>query len=346
MQSSTLQFANNYEIVLKALQFTSEEIKNDNDNDKVLDDVKRNILALKNAPDNKKIALAAVKQNGKSLKYASKRLKEDIKIVSAAVSKCGLSLKYASKELQNNREIVLAAVSKYGLSLKYASKELQNNRKIVLAAVKINGLALEYVSKQLKNDKDIVFESVKQNGLALQYVNGELNNDIDIVSEAINSFGFALEYASNELQNNKEIVLAAVKKYSLALIFASPELKKDKEFLIECYKVNKNIIRCNIEFISSLNKIENNIFYNIEHFLNEHDDILHLIKNKNFYKYLLDNNKYEIIYKNEELHEYIKINYNILILSLNDLDPDNIYNKDKLKLEYKEKFKSFDLIFF
>ena len=148
-----------------------------------------------------------------------------------------------------------------------------------------------------------------------------------------------------DLKNNKVFVLKALECSYFALNYASEELKNDKIFLIECYKVNKNIIRCDIEIFSFLDKIENNIFD--DNFINKNYDILHLVENKiDLCQYLLDNNKYEIIYKNKELHEYIKINYNILILSLNDLDPDNIYNKDKLKLEYKEKFKSFDLIFF
>ena len=57
-------------------------------------------------------------------------------IVLAAVKQNGLSLLYASKELQNDREIVLAAVNQNSCALKHASKELQNDREIVLTAVR------------------------------------------------------------------------------------------------------------------------------------------------------------------------------------------------------------------
>jgi hypothetical protein len=179
----------------------------------------------------------------------------------------------------------------------------------------------------------------------------------------------SLQYASEQLKNYYKIIFKAVKNNIFALRFASEELQYNKIFLIDCYKnINKKIKKFH-SFLKYFDNIENNIFHNIEHFLNEHNDILHLIENKNFYKYLLDNNeyeiiyknkelheyiisylldnnKYEIIYKNEELHEYIKINKQILILSFNDLDPDNIYDKDELKLEYQERFKNFTLIFF
>ena len=61
-----------------------------------------------------------------------------------------------------------------------------------------------------------------------------------------------------------------------------------------------------------------------DEFLNIHYDILHLIKNKEkIYDYLLYNKKYEIIYKNKNIYEYIKINY---------LDSCNIYNKNELNI--------------
>ena len=68
---------------------------------------------LKKFPNNREIALAAVKQNG----YA---------------------LRYASKTFQNYQEIVLAAVKQNGLALRYASETFQKDQAVVLEAVKQN----------------------------------------------------------------------------------------------------------------------------------------------------------------------------------------------------------------
>ena len=50
-------------------------------------------------------ALAAVKQNGLALEYASDELKCDREIVLAAVKQTSHALEYASEELKNDPEI-------------------------------------------------------------------------------------------------------------------------------------------------------------------------------------------------------------------------------------------------
>jgi len=70
------------------------------------------------------------------------------------------------------------------------------------------------------------------------------------------------------------------------------------------------------------------------------------MKNKeNLYNYLIENEMYNIIYQNEELHENIKIKHNILILSLNDINIDNLYDNEEIKLEYIKKFQNYNVIF-
>ena len=143
-------------------------------------------------------------------------------------------------------------------------------------------------------------------------------------------------YVSEELKKDKKVVLAAVKQISDALYFASEELYKNKEFLIECYRINKSITSHN-NFIEEFDKLENNEYNNI--FIKENIDILHLVENKDqLYEYLFENKEYDIIHKNEDMLEYIKNIKNIVVLSLNEIDPENEYDKDKLKEEYTNKF--------
>jgi hypothetical protein len=70
-------------------------------------------------------------------------------VVLEAVRENGRSLEYASKELRNNKEVVLEAVKQDGNSLYYASEELRNNKEVVLEAVRENGNSLLYASKKL-----------------------------------------------------------------------------------------------------------------------------------------------------------------------------------------------------
>ena len=75
--------------------------------------------------------------------------------VLAAVKQYGWALEFASETRKNDRDIVLAAVTQTGWALAYASETLTNDRDFVLAAVTQNGMALEYASETLKNDRTL-----------------------------------------------------------------------------------------------------------------------------------------------------------------------------------------------
>ncbi len=53
----------------------------------------------------KDMVLAAVKQNGEALRYASTELQGDKEVVLAAVAQDGDAFEYASKELQEDEEV-------------------------------------------------------------------------------------------------------------------------------------------------------------------------------------------------------------------------------------------------
>jgi len=60
----------------------------------------------------KEVVLAAVKENGYALLYASEGMKNDKEVVLAAVKQNGNALQYASEGMKNVKEVVLAAVNK------------------------------------------------------------------------------------------------------------------------------------------------------------------------------------------------------------------------------------------
>ena len=81
------------------------------------------------------------------------KLKKDREIVLAAVKNGGHALNYASDELKNDREIVLAAVTNNDdysdeghMALEFASDQLKKrSRDSVLAAVENNGYSLHHM---------------------------------------------------------------------------------------------------------------------------------------------------------------------------------------------------------
>ena len=139
------------------------------------------------------------------------------------MEKDGLSLKYASKRLRNDRDVVITAINENPLALEYASNNLKNDKIIIWNVVESNGLLLHLASEELRNDKDIVLPAVKQNGLALKYASKIFNKsslkgyyhdlqfDMDIVIEAVKNNGHSLIYVPDRLKRNKKIMNIALK---------------------------------------------------------------------------------------------------------------------------------------
>ena len=315
----------------------------------------------------KEVVFTAVQEYGAALEYASEELRNDKEVVLTAVKKDSEAFQFASEELRNDKEVVTVAIEQDGYALKYTSLRLRADKEVVLVAVKQNGGALQYASEELRNDEEVVLAAIKQNGGALVYASEELRNDEEVVLTAIKQNGFVYNYIPEQFKNNKKVLFAAVKQNGLALIpiilyygkhqrvinnkellsiavqqniealqylqFVSKKIRKDKHFLIECYRINKNSIQFN-DFIKEFDNLENGI-YNDDIFMKKNADILNLINNnkKQLYEYLFENKKYEIIYENEEIAEYIKDNNKIAILSLNDIKPICDYNIEETKTE-------------
>jgi hypothetical protein len=357
------------------IKYINEELKKDREI--LLEAVKYKGTVLEFIPkefqNDREIVLTAVQNIGIALHYASEELKNDIEILLTAIKNNEVMFYYFSTKFKKDRKFVLESVKLNGLVLQFVSEKLQNDKEIVFQAVNNNGLALQFASEELINDYYIVLQAVKNRGKSLKYASEKLKNNIYIVLQAIKYEGYALKYASEELRNNFIIVFEATKNKSEAykkmiLEYTSKELQKKYNSFLLFIKDKMNIFyNINIKYL--LYFIDNKIFLEydykeltkyktyipvIEFFklidnciyedylIKKYQHFLHLIDNKtNLCKYLLDNNKYEIIYNNEEIHEYIKINFNIIILCLNDFDIDNDYNTDVEQLKesvYKKIF--------
>ena len=149
--------------------------------------------------------------------------------VLAAVKQRGEVLDYASKKLKGDKDVVIEAVRQSGRALQYASSDLRASKEVVLLAVKQDGDALQYASGKLKKDKVVVLAAVEQDGSSLRFAGTEMRKDMDVVRAAVGNHGLALRCAEGGLRGNKDLVLAAISQHPYALESASPALKADPE---------------------------------------------------------------------------------------------------------------------
>ncbi len=106
------------------------------------------------------MVLAAVRQYGGALRYASDEIRSDKEFFLAAVRHSDLALQYASKELRSDKEVVLEAVRHSNLALGYASGKLRDDKEVVLVSIDRDYRTFMYVSERLKQDKDVVLKTV------------------------------------------------------------------------------------------------------------------------------------------------------------------------------------------
>ena len=151
-------------------------------------------------------AIAAVKQNGFSLKFVKNQIPE---ICITAVKQNGGALQYVKKQTP---EICMVAVEQNGEVLKCVKEQTPE---ICMTAIKQNGYALQYVKKQTP---EICLATVKQNGYALQYVE---NQTPEICLAAVKQYGDALKYVKEQ---TPEICITAVKQNRNAIQYVDKNI--------------------------------------------------------------------------------------------------------------------------
>lgn len=162
--------------------------------------------------DNADIVRAAVKQNGSALQYAHSKFKEDKELL--LESGAG-SLEFACEALRDDRDVVLAAVEKCGLQLQFAGNKLKDHKGIVLVAVKNDGDAFEFASEALRDDEGFVLEVVRAGwgGSSFYYASRRLRKSATFTLKAIEENSFVIANASSQLKNDPQFVLSAVRQF-------------------------------------------------------------------------------------------------------------------------------------
>ncbi|KAG2387163.1 hypothetical protein C9374_001495 [Naegleria lovaniensis] len=252
-----------------ALRFIHLNIDSKHDQEIVLEAIKQNKDALREATDfflkdhdfllkalkliypefesldslyysKKEVMIKLVQDFDFFLQFASNELRNDREFVLHAVRN-GNSIFFASEVLRSDKEIALAAVNHNGYALRFISDHLKRDKEIVLAAINQDPLSLSCAPEDVRNDKDV---AVRHDGYALQCASEQLKNDKEIVLTAVRQNGFALYHADDVLKNDQEVVFEAIKKDSETLKHASKKLLRDKQFLLEAIKLGcKNVLR-------------------------------------------------------------------------------------------------------
>lgn len=102
--------------------------------------------------DNEELVFLATKENGNTIKFASKRLQNNRDFVIETAKHSAYVLEHVSPILQDDKELVLLCVKSYGMSLQYASSRLMNDKEVALAAITKTANAINAISKQLREE--------------------------------------------------------------------------------------------------------------------------------------------------------------------------------------------------
>lgn len=162
------------------------------------------------------IVLAAVKHNGQSMCWASKRLQDDDEIIETAIQTYPLAIRNASERLKNNRDIIKDVCSRDQRCFEYASDKLKNNKELVIELAKYSTKIANMLPYVLQDDEEVCRAYISNHGFAIRYFSLKLRNDPKIMALAIeHSRESVFQYAGNELKdlvgkNNPTIFLEAI----------------------------------------------------------------------------------------------------------------------------------------
>lgn len=366
------ELKNDFDIILAAVKKNAYALEYASDNLKNNYDI--GIEAVKNIPCSIKFLSTELRNNPEIIKtainydingectimrHASVYIRKRHDIGMLAVGKNCYNYNYLLNPLQSDKAIIFEALNNSLVILKS-----------VLSKVKLNTEIFNHVvENMIKNPKrnHIIDEIYKL--LEIDKIS-DLERIINLLKQDHNIFRFL----SIELQNNNELILEAL-KYNINIYKSIPvNLLTDKFFMIKCYnsmgtcnkkllefldemlnnlycqftdsvkywggysfsfpklKENYTTLINGIEFLNEIDKINKNI-YNLT-FIKNNTEILHLL-NKNIINYLIENKEYEVIYKNEELSNISKNEFNIIIMSNLDINLGNEYNSEELEILHK-----------
>ena len=196
--------------------------------EEILEKIKKNGWSLQLYDRTPERCLAAVKQDGRALRFVHKKYKT-YEVCLEAI-KNGGALSLVPRELLT-AEFCLEAVKHNGIALKSIPFNLITS-KMCLVAVKQNGRALEYVPVEMKSSA-ICSEAVKNSSSALEYVPAKMMS-LEMCLVAVKRNGRALKHIPQKMKTF-EVCLAAVENNGRALEYV-PKFSRKPQICLAAVK--------------------------------------------------------------------------------------------------------------
>lgn len=185
----------------------------------------------------KTVTMAAVKQYGPALEYASNSLRQDPDVIKIALAQCPEAHKFiiqSTPEAVDPTKIVTSVVENPAADhsagdlvqpLKEQPKETQpsvesapetkilyTDESSLYQILRTNPLALQFASDELKKNRSIVLQAIGTNGFALQFADPKFLNDLELAFVAVHKTHSAIDLLQGEIRQKVELILKFLEK--------------------------------------------------------------------------------------------------------------------------------------
>lgn len=183
----------------------------------------------------KEKAIEKVRYDGLKLQLLADKWKNDFDVVMAACKDNGYAIKYASENLRSNKDLARIVLSRQGLELSKFSEAIKNDKELVEIAVKSTGYAFRDASNELKNDREYVLYLAENDPIVFGLSSDEIKSDFELIQKFLPRNQILYQELPKELRSNKDLAVKTIEMNGLGVfILLSDELKKDKEFILNC----------------------------------------------------------------------------------------------------------------
>ncbi|EFC38697.1 predicted protein [Naegleria gruberi] len=226
---------------------------------------------------NRRVALAAVQQNGNAYSYIKGPFQRDLECVMSAALTCGnnIAMRILNQDtlsdeermgvmkrlLDNSRVNVVrlfrcmpsSCFTSLNFCIELLPKVKNHLYDVMFASFCSDRDALlqllrncqtfdhgfpNFVGKGLW-DKELVLEMVSRDGISIEHIPRNLQADRDIILTAVKNDGRALMFAHPPHNSDFEIVTEAVKSNARGFFYVDNELKSSKKFIDMCMRENQ-----------------------------------------------------------------------------------------------------------
>ncbi|CAE7902637.1 unnamed protein product [Symbiodinium microadriaticum] len=130
----------------------------------------------------------------------------------AAVSNQARALRHASKALQADPDIVLAAAARDAAVLAFAAAEVRNDKYVMGQVTEHQPHGLRYAGEDLRGDWGLWLKALARDPSVLAFAPQELRASREFMCLAAQRNGFALDYAVKSLQKDMKLLMIAVEQ--------------------------------------------------------------------------------------------------------------------------------------